>query len=315
MAGHAFIGVDVGSASVRAGLFDRGGDALAFAVQPIRQFNPHADMFEQSSADIWQQVCRAVREVMSESGVAPSAVGGIGFDATCSLVAVGTAGEPVSVAEDAAADRDIIMWMDHRAVAEAAAINATNDPALDYVGGEVSIEMELPKILWLKRHFPQRHAAVRRYFDLADYLVWRATGADVASICTLTCKWNYLAHEARFSASLLAAIELTELLDKVPQTILPLGSAAGKLSAETAAELGLAPDTPVATGIIDAHAGGLALLGAAPQADWRSSAEPPAAIWWSAATRSWCRAYGGRILAPCCPAGGSTRPARVPPAR
>ena len=47
----------------------------------------------------------------------------------------------------------------------------------------------------------ERHASVQRYFDLADYLVWRATGADVASICTLTCKWNYLAHEQRFSES------------------------------------------------------------------------------------------------------------------
>ena len=91
------------------------------------------------------------------------------------------------------------MWMDHRAVAEAAEINATHDPALAYVGGEVSVEMELPKMLWLRRHFPDRHAAARRFFDLADYMVWRATGADVASVCTLTCKWNYLAHEQRFS--------------------------------------------------------------------------------------------------------------------
>jgi ribulose kinase len=48
----AFVGVDVGSASVRAGVFDRAGTELAFAVRPIQRFNPCADVFEQSSADI-----------------------------------------------------------------------------------------------------------------------------------------------------------------------------------------------------------------------------------------------------------------------
>jgi FGGY-family pentulose kinase len=157
------------------------------------------------------------------------------------------------------------MWMDHRAVAETADINATNDPALAYVGGEVSVEMELPKILWLRRHFPERHATVWRYFDLADYMVWRATGADVASVCTLTCKWNYLAHEQRFSASLLDAIGLSDLPRLVPPDVRQLGSAAGRLSAQAAADLGLPVGTIVATGIIDAHAGGVALLGAAPE--------------------------------------------------
>ena len=97
----------------------------------------------------------------------PGAVRGIGYDATCSLVAVGAGGKPVSVDASGAPERDIIMWMDHRALAEATEINATRDPALAYVGGEVSVEMELPKILWLRRRFPQRDAAVWRYFDLS----------------------------------------------------------------------------------------------------------------------------------------------------
>ena len=265
MTASAFVGVDVGSASVRVGVFDRAGTELAFAVRPIQQFNPRADVFEQSSADIWVQTGATVRAALAQAGVAPQAVGGIGFDATCSLVAVGADGAPVSVAEDADPQRDIVMWMEHRAVAEAAAINATHDPALAYVGGEVSVEMELPKLLWLRRHFSLRHAAVRRYFDLADYMVWRATGADVASVCTLTCKWNYLAHEGRFSASLLDAVGLGDLPRLVPAEVRQLGSAAGRLGARAATDLGLPVGTVVATGIIDAHAGGVVLLGAAPE--------------------------------------------------
>ncbi len=261
----ASVGVDVGSASVRAVVFDHAGNRRAEAARPIRQFNPRSDFYEHSSADIWQQTCAAVRQAVGESGLPHHAITGIGFDATCSLVASGPGGAPVSIAEDGNPSHDVIMWMDHRAIAEADEINATADPALAYVGGEVSAEMELPKLLWLRRHYPARYAAADRFRDLADHMVWRACGADVASICTLTCKWNYLAHERRFSDSLLAAVGLSDLTGKIPPDIRQLGSAAGALSAESAEQLGLRPGTPVATGIIDAHAGGLALLGAAPE--------------------------------------------------
>lgn len=183
-----FIGVDVGSASVRAAVFDSFGKRLGFSVRPIAQFRPKTDFVEQSSADIWQQVCTTVKESVKLSAIDPLHVKSIGFDATCSLVAVGKEGQALSVSPSNKPEQDIIMWMDHRAVQETVTINLTNDPVLRYVGGEVSIEMELPKILWLKNHYPERYKHVWRFFDLADFLVWKATTADVASICTLTCK-------------------------------------------------------------------------------------------------------------------------------
>jgi len=264
MNAQVFVGIDVGSASVRAGIFAADGQRLAFAVRPIEQFHPRPLYVEQSSANIWAQTGAALREALASAGIAGERVAAIGVDATCSLVAVGPGGAPVSLAENGDPEHDIIMWMDHRAATQTAAINATGDEALAYVGGEVGIEMELPKVLWLKQNYPARYAAAWRFFDLADYLVWRASDADVASVCTLTCKWNYLAHENRFSESLLAAVGLADLTGKVPPQVLLLGSAAGRLSARAAAELGLPAGIVVATGIIDAHAGGLALTSTAP---------------------------------------------------
>lgn len=265
MSNGFFIGVDVGSASVRAGVYNAQGQRLAFATRPLSQFRPGGERVEQSSAEIWQRTCEAVREAVTLSGVAVSAIRSLGFDATCSLVALDAHGNGLSVSPDGPADRDIIMWMDHRAADETRRINATGDRALQYVGGEVSIEMELPKVLWLKNHHPQSWQRAQRFFDLADFMVWKATGEDVASLCTLTCKWNYLAHEQRFSASLLDAIGLSELAEKLPGRILPPGAAAGTLCAEAADALGLAPHIIVASGLIDAHAGGVALTGMQPE--------------------------------------------------
>ncbi len=63
-------------------------------------------------------------------------------------------------------------------MAQAAAINATRHPILQYVGGVISPEMELPKLLWLKTHMPDTFKRAVKCFDLADYLSYRATGSD-----------------------------------------------------------------------------------------------------------------------------------------
>ena len=98
MAGEPlFVGVDVGSASVRAGVYDRTGRRLAFGVRPIAQFHDGTAVVEQSSEDIWRQTGLAMREALSVAGVSAARVAAIGVDATCSLVAVGRDGGPVSV--------------------------------------------------------------------------------------------------------------------------------------------------------------------------------------------------------------------------
>ena len=43
------------------------------------------------------------------------------------------------------------MWMDHRAAKEADIINSTKHEVLNYVGGKISLEMQLPKMLWIKQ--------------------------------------------------------------------------------------------------------------------------------------------------------------------
>ncbi|TLV10585.1 FGGY-family carbohydrate kinase [Klebsiella indica] len=265
MNADAYIGVDVGSGSVRAGIFTSTGERLAFAVRPISQFHDSDERVEQSSVEIWQAVGAAVSESVRASGIDPAHIRAVGFDATCSLVAVAADGTGISVSPAGEEERDIIMWRDHRAQQEAKIINYTGDETLRYLGGEVSVEMELPKILWLKRHLPQRYQQIWRLFDLADYLVWRACGNDIASTCTLTCKWNYLAHEQRFSHSLLRAIGLEEVANMIPGTVREPGEKAGTLRPEVARQWGLCEEVVVATGIIDAHAGGLSLSGGQPQ--------------------------------------------------
>jgi FGGY-family pentulose kinase len=263
------IGVDVGTGSARAGLFDAHGSMLASSVQPIQMWRPKPEHVEQSSDDIWRAICFTIRECLEQTGIAARDVAGISFDATCSLVALDKRSQPLAVNEDGDNARNVIVWMDHRALDETEAINAGEHGVLRYVGGRLSPEMQTPKLLWLKKHLPHTWQKAGQFFDLADYLTWRASGNVARSLCTLVCKWTYLGHEQRWDREYFAAIGLDDLLteNKIGNDVRPMGEKLGNLSPRAARELGLSTRCAVGVGIIDAHAGGLGLMGAVWQED------------------------------------------------
>ena len=260
----AFVGVDVGSTSARAGVFTADGRALGRHVAPIRTWRPQADHVEQSSDDIWQAVCASVRAAVAGSGEV--AIGGIGFDATCSLVALDAHGRPVSVSADGEDERNVVVWMDHRAGAQAERINEGDWDVLRYVGGRVSLEMQTPKLLWLRETLPRSWRRATLFFDLPDFLTWRATGSEARSLCSTVCKWTYLGHEQRWDESYLRGIGLDDLADegfaRIGREVLPIATPQGRgLDARAAAELGLPEAIPVGASAIDAHAGGIGTIG------------------------------------------------------
>lgn len=255
--------VDVGSTSARAAIFDARGWLLGRGEHGFSVHRPAPDHAEHGSGEIWAAACAATREAIARSGVAPSAIGGIAFDATCSLAMFDDAGRPVTVSTTGDDARNVVMWSDHRAIAEAEEISATRHRVLAHVGGTMSPEMQLPKLLWLKRHLPSAWPRYGLALDLADFLAWRATGRQAVSACTVTCKWGYLNHEADgWPDDLFARLGLADLHERarLPDRVLPIASAAGPVCATAAAELGLAPSCIVGVGAIDAHAGGIGLL-------------------------------------------------------
>ena len=263
MSDRFFLGVDVGTGSARAGIFDANGKRAGTASHPIQLFRPQEDFVEHSSDDIWRAAGTAVRAALAEAGLKGTDIAGIGFDATCSLVALDKDDAPVTVSPTGKDDQNVIVWMDHRAADQARRINATHHDVLRYVGGVISPEMETPKLLWLKEHLRSSYDRAARFFDLPDFLVYRSTGVDVRSLCSTVCKWTYLGKEGRWDETYFRAIGLDDIgTGRIGKNVRPMGELAGKLTARAAEELGLAQGIPVGVSIIDAHAGGLGLLGA-----------------------------------------------------
>ncbi|HBM15484.1 MAG TPA: ribulokinase [Lentisphaeria bacterium] len=272
---NCYIGIDVGTGSARAGIFTSEGVMLSSASNPIKIWKYDQDFVEQSSNDIWESVCHCVRESIKKAKIQKDDITGIGFDATCSLVAIDSQDKPVSVSKSNENERNVIVWMDHRAIAETNFINSTKHEVLKYVGGKISPEMETPKLLWLKKHHPECWQKTAKFFDLPDFLVYKATGQDVRSLCSTVCKWTYMGHVKRINSesvgswddSYFKAIGLEDLsaegYQRIGTRVRPIAeSVPGGLSKKSSLELGLKEGTALGVSIIDAHAGGIGMLGA-----------------------------------------------------
>ena len=280
-----FLGIDVGTGSARAALFDSSGKLLASATKDTKTWRSPTDhrIFEQSTTDIWSAICHCSQEIMQQEGLSPEMVKGIGFDATCSLAVITSDGEPVCVTDGLncgyQGERNIVLWADHRAESEADLINSTKSSVLDYVGGSMSVckpsfvhllllrlihifdcklEMEIPKIMWLKKHMPEENFLRCQFFDLPDFLTYRSTGSSQRSSCSLVCKCSYLP-QSGWQAEFFGKIGLPELVQCHYRQIgegevLTAGKPVGNgLTATAAAELGLLKGTPVGSAVIDAY--------------------------------------------------------------
>uniref|UniRef100_H2M2L1 FGGY carbohydrate kinase domain-containing protein n=1 Tax=Oryzias latipes TaxID=8090 RepID=H2M2L1_ORYLA len=265
MAERFYVGVDVGTGSVRAALVTGDGRLRCTAEEPITIWEPQPEHFVQSSTEIWHKCCAVVKKVTE--GVQSEQVRGIGFDATCSLVVLDKSFQPLPVNQDGDAQRNIVMWMDHRAAEQATRITNSSHEVLRRVGGVMSQEMQPPKLLWLKENLKEScWDKAAHFFDLPDFLSWKATGLLTRSLCTLVCKWTYCPPDG-WDATFWTSIGLEELLEnnfsKIGSETSPPGSSLGKgLTMEAAGDLGLNPGTAVGASLIDAHAGGLGVIGA-----------------------------------------------------
>ena len=257
------VAVDVGTGSARAGIFDRHGKLLGRAEHPIAMNRPAENHAEHDSENIWAATCIAVKAARAKAGVPAEAIAVLGFDATCSLVVRDRTGAPLSVNRKGDPRWDTMVWLDHRALEQADACTASGHPVLDHSGRVMSPEMQMPKLMWLKKKLPEQWQRSGYFFDLADFLSWRATDSTARSRCTLAAKWNYLSHEeGGWQEGFLAEIGLEDLIERggLPRETLAVGEAVGHLSAAAAADLGLDGQCLVASGLIDAYAGAIGVL-------------------------------------------------------
>jgi FGGY-family pentulose kinase len=251
-----YLGLDVGTQSLRAALFDGSGACRGFGISRLDTTHPQPAWAEQDARQWWAAACAAVPEALAKANASPTDIAAIGLDCTaCTVIPSKADGTPL---------RNALLWMDQRSFREAEEISATGDPILRYVSGVVSPEWMLPKALWLKRHERKVYDAAERLVECTDWFMYKLTGDWSISLNNVTVKWDYARPDGGWSERLFRQAGLDNLAAKWPAKIVPLGKGDARLSAAAAKELGLVPSIPVAQGGIDAYLGmlGMGAVGA-----------------------------------------------------
>ncbi|MFV0332944.1 MAG: xylulokinase [Tropicimonas sp.] len=232
-----YLGIDLGTGSVKALLIDDSGRIVAEASQAYGVSSPMPGYAETAPTEWWAGTVVAVRACCAGRG---AAVRGIGLSGQAhGLVVLDEKEKPL---------RPAILWADQRATAEMDAVLALSEDVRRPLANPVVSGMAGLSLLWLRRHEPAIHAAIRRILSPKDWLRLVLTGEVATEPSDASMTLLYDIDGDRWATGFLTALSLDPAL---LAPVVESHSVAGQLTAAAAAELGLPAGIPIAAGLSD----------------------------------------------------------------
>ena len=161
-----YLGIDLGTSSVKVVLTAEDGRPLHVASEPLTVSRPRPLWSEQDPEDWWTATRRALFALRSETSLA-------------ALRAVGLTGQmhgAVLLDPSSSPVRPAILWNDGRAHAECAELENRLGDGRKRLGNRVMPGFTAPKLLWVHRHEPENFRRVDKVLLPKDYLRLRMTG-------------------------------------------------------------------------------------------------------------------------------------------
>lgn len=233
------LGYDLGTSSVKACLMDAAtGKVLAtdfypHQEAPIKSLQP--GWAEQAPEDWWTRVVEATKSVMAMAKIDPKDIKAIGISYQMhGLVMVDKGGKVI---------RDSIIWCDSRGVpyGEKASAELGDDNIMPHILNRPG-NFTATKLAWVKENEPEKFDRIWKIMLPGDYVAWRMTGNCLTNPEGLS---EYMLWDFRENGPARILMDYFGYsLDILPEVV-PTFSNQGGLTAEAAAELGLAPGTPI----------------------------------------------------------------------
>ncbi len=249
-------GAELGTAvhEYRHGVMD---SALAASGKPLPP-----DWALQDPEDYLEVLRHAVPAAVSDAGIDPALVVGIGTDFTaCTVLPALADGTPLCEFLEFR-DRPHAypkLWKHHASQPQADRINEQaqirGEPWLARYGGRISAEWQFAKALQVLEEDPDIYRLADRWIEAADWIIWQLTGVETRNACTAGYKG--IRQDGRYpSRSFLAAVNPAFAgfaADKLEHPVSALGDLAGSLTPRAAGWTGLPSGIAVAVGNVDAH--------------------------------------------------------------
>jgi xylulokinase len=235
------LGIDVGSTSMKALVYDLDGNVVSQASRPTRSLandaaHPNWQVF--MPEEIWQGISAAIKEAVSRLGSADhiraAAVTGLGADA----VPLDEKGEPVY---------PFINWLCTRTTTQ-------YDWWLKQVGLEKTFQVTgwqpfvwstVLRFMWLQENEPQIASRVCQWLIVEDYVNYRLTGKYSTDYTDASPTLLFDQRKLTWSDELMREAGLPRHLLPTPQ---PSGSYIGEVTARAALDTGLHAGTPIYQG-------------------------------------------------------------------
>ncbi len=242
-------GVDAGSTSVRALIFDSRGRQVAAAAVPTPTVTPQPGWTEFEPEAMWTAAATALRQAVA---AAPAGLPIVGVGVASvgeSAVPINEAGEPL---------HNAIAWYDNRTadVAERLEHRLGRDRVFRVTGLFVDPIFGLCKLVWLREHDPSLLPATHLLLSIADWIAYRLSGVAATEPSLASRTLAYDIHRREWATDLLAELDVSP--DIYPP-IKPNGTALGPVTSAAAEQTGLPLDTIVAVGGHDHVLGACAL--------------------------------------------------------
>jgi xylulokinase len=240
------LGVDIGTFESKGVLVDTEGRIHAEARHPHKMLVPRPGWAEhRAEEDWWGDFVTVTRALLAQSGIHADQVKAVAVSAIgpC-MLPVDSAGAPLM--------NGVLYGVDTRASAQIAALNASigEDKIHATCGNALTSQSVGPKILWLKEQRPEIFARTAKVLTSTSYLTWKLTGEHAIDHYT-AANFSPLYDVMRLDWTDELATFLP--LDRLPRLMWST-DIAGYVTAQAAAETGLAQGTPVTCGTIDAAA-------------------------------------------------------------
>lgn len=233
------LGYDIGSSSVKAALVDAStgacvaSDFFPKSEAPIKALQ--SGWAEQNPESWWKYLSESTASVLAKSGVNPTDIKGVGISYQMHGL--------VLVDKERKVLRDAIIWCDSRGV-------PYGEKAFEDLGSEQTLSHLLnspgnftaAKLQWVKQNEPELFEKIDKIMLPGDYIAMRLTG----ELCTTPSGLSeMMLWDFRENAAARFLMEYFGYDNSILPEIKATFCEQGRLTTEAAAELGLAPGTPV----------------------------------------------------------------------
>lgn len=247
--GNLILGIDAGTTSLKAAVFDCEGRRQAAAVVEYSLLTPRPNFVEAPCGIYMDSIRKCMDRIAASGSVNPRDITVVGFSVQ---------GETLCLLdEDGIPVQDAIVWMDNRAGAQAEELRGQFGDELCYrITGQVSFEACWPaaKLLWLRENQPDLFSRIRHILLLEDYLLYQLTGKFVSegSLLTSTEYWDL-----RTKQYWPEMLEFLKIDERFLPTVMEPGERVGTILPEMAELLGISPKAEICTGCLDQAAGAI----------------------------------------------------------